>query len=95
MTSDTPTLQTKDGELFETVRLLATGKGKLRPAARDKILFAAIADLRDDQKAIKKVLDKIVPAYQVLAAVGGISLIVIAGVVTAMATGDLALVRMP
>jgi hypothetical protein len=84
-----------DTELWQAVREIAGGK-KVSPAVRDKFLFAAMSDLRDEMRRrvgdVEDKLNKLYPIYQ------GIALLwipVIVGTIMLFVTGKLVITRSP
>ena len=88
-------LNKTDTELWAAVREFANGK-KTSPAIRDKFMFAAMSDLRDEVRRrvgeVEGKLNKIFPLYQALALLW---IPVTAGVIMLFVTGKLEITRNP
>jgi hypothetical protein len=84
-----------DTELWQAVREIAGGK-KASPAIRDKLMFAAMSDLRDEVRRrvgeLESKLGKIYPIYQALALLW---VPVTLGLITLFITGKLVITRSP
>lgn len=73
-------MPTTTQELFDEVRNLTENDRAIPAKIRDKLLFAAIADLRVSVTGIQKKVDKMFVLYQVLTWVGGLMIALVSGI---------------